>query len=251
MIFFVKINILGVFKMDKEIKNNIFFNKLKQENTNNVFSYPNLENLTIQKNYIILKKDPPLIVYLGNLELTYIDKSLFTLEEEEIIYILSNISNMINNPDYLQKKITYVDKVLELDKITEEHKSYIYSYLNDYHKRIHMQKKFRYNNDEEELREMIKPICKCYDDSEFGYSKNPAAVYLKDLEKQFAEQSLNNNENTKAKIKVRQNGHNTVSFEDENTLIHTATGFISATFIISIIGIIGIVLAIILYAINF
>lgn len=225
-------------------KNESSFNQLKQR-------YPNLANFNFKNNYIAYTEaSTSAICFLGNVSLDSLESSLFSLTPNEIFYILNNICLMINNPNEIDKKVKYTGILLGFATLENEHITYIYNYLNDYHNRQNMHEKYSYPGDTSEIQKIEIPVHKSYDESLELYN-NPGAIYIRKYEEQYYENKLATGESSskeKAYVRTLKSNHNTVEIEPAYTSI---AGFMSATFIISLVLILGIVLAVILFAIKF
>lgn len=231
-------------------QNEQYFNYLKNltEQNNPVFS--NLTNLKIQKNYLFYtENDSTKMCYLNNIYLGSLDTSLFKFSPNEIIYILNNISLMVNDPGTLDKKIKYMYKLLDLNELLNEHIKYIENYLIDIHYRKKIHEKFMYAGDKNEIDKLDMPIHNCFDTSLETYG-NPASERVRFLEEDYYKSQLNNdssNQKEKEYVRMLKSSHNVVAIESPYENI---AGFMSATFIISLVSILGIVVTIVLYAIQ-
>lgn len=212
----------------------------------------NLKNFTYSNNYLIYSKEQNLDqCFLGKLDLKTLDNSLFLLTSQEIMYILKNISNMINSPGELDKKILYAETILGLDCMEKKHAEYIYNYLNDFYLRKNMHNKFSYDGDKAEIDKLAAPIHKSYDNNIEIYH-NPGSEYIRTLEAEYYDNLLeteNGDSSEKEYVRQLKSAHNVVDIK-EGTLTSQVNGFMSATFIISIVAIIGIVISVILVALN-
>lgn len=234
-------------------KNTIFFNSLKNKISSNTLIFPNLTNFKIINNSIIYtENNTSVLIHLGNVELWLLDESLFKLQPNEIFYVINNIAKIMNKPEELDKKIEYMKRLLILSYIEKEHETYIYNYLNDFYTRKNMSSKFKHEKLDGEIDKMIVPICMCYDDNLPIYN-NPAAAKTRELEKQYYTEALSNGSSSEnAYVRQRKSKNNVVSFPSDTSYerLDRIAGFMSATFIISIIAIIGLILAIVLLAFN-
>lgn len=225
------------------IKNEQHFNFLKQ-------NFPNLENINFKNNYLIYtENNVSTICFLGAIDLASIENSLFSLSPKEFMYILTNISLMVNNPQDLNKKIRYVDILLDFPSLEKEHITYIYNYINDFYLRKNMHNKFAYDGDLFEIEKMAMPIHKCYDDKLESFH-NPGATYIRNLEEEYHNNALqgnNSNQVEKAFVRELKSSHR-ISVEEPQYI--NIAGFMNASLIISVVSSIGLVLAVILYAIN-
>ncbi|MFI3261003.1 MAG: hypothetical protein R3Y13_04765 [bacterium] len=223
------------------MNNELYFKNVKELNISGMVVYPNLENFSIVDN--IFTHTSGKKCNLGNTNLQYIDDSLYTLDEGDIFLIMYYISLMNNDPLYLDRKISQLNTLLSLDTLNNECYNFISSYLDDLHTRKRLDSKFSYAGASDEIDKLSEPVFSSYDETNKILFNKPAATYVRTLESKYCEGLFNK---SKSFVRVHKS-NNSVLNEDEYNNI---AGFTSATLIITITCTIGIVIAIILYAIN-
>lgn len=230
--------------MNNVNRNEQYFNEIKND-------YTNLNNFIITKNFFVYSENNNhKFCSLENLSLESIDKSLFNLEPKEIFYVIKNISNSINQPTALTKRINYTTNLITALIINNEEQEYLKAYLQDIYSRKNIQNKFRYYGDLEELIDLEKPINIVFDQQSISYDY-PASTYLRELITKYHEEQLeNSNGSQKEKDYVRtlKSKHSIIQVEQDYANI---AGFMNTTLIISIVSMLGIIIAIILFAIKF
>ncbi len=220
------------------MNNEEYFNYIKTK-------FINLANFTLKQNYLILTiNDKTELCPLTNINLKSLDQTLFNNSPQEIIYIIKNIFNMINKPEELDKKIIYMQKLLEMPVIAHEQSTYINNYMLDFYTRKNIMEKFTYSGDKFEINKMMQPIHICYDETNVLYH-NPGATMIRQIEEDYSNKALENgNEQMKAYVRELKSKHNVVATEPP---LNNVAGFMNATFIFSIVSTLGITIAAILY----
>lgn len=223
--------------------NSNFINNLKTKNIS-------LANFYVKDN--ILFYAPKYNVFLGSVDLSSLNNDIFTkLSADEIFFVISCICMKVNKPDFTDKKIVYMNKLLKLPILEDEHFKYILEYLSDYYNREQISEKVSW---EDELGKLKAPIENAYDETDKIVYFHPGCTFVrkvneKHYENKFSNSSSNGNNkgnsNEKALQKVRQNGMKKVSVLD------ASAAFASATLVITITSSIAIVIAIIAFYLSF
>ena len=231
---------------DSTFVNDQYFYSVKNKVVDGNLVYPSLRNIVCKNNHIVLND---VCFDLKKLDLRILDNSLFSLSENEIMYILKNIIASVNYPTLLNQKVTFAYQILKFNTLDDKSKEYLYKYVDDFYKRRNVSRKYTYDGQSEELNLMIGPINYSYDNSDVNnvYDK-PGATYVRDLELSYSNHALSSEGNKKdGYVRVLSNGKNIVS--NDEPLLDIA-GFMNATLIISLTLMSGLLLSVILFAIK-
>lgn len=216
--------------------NNLYFENLKLKRyIDSTLEFPNLTNIQIKNNILYYNE---MQLELKNIELYLLDTHLFSLDINEIFYIIRNIISSVNNPEVLKEQVNYMYFLLKEKNITEEQKQYLYNYINDYHKRKNIMSKYIYEEAKNELALMIMPINEAYNEYS-EYYENEASVLIRYIELEFSNKELEGGNGKQGPIRIRTSS-NIKLYNDE---LESIAGFASGAFIISITTGIGILVA--------
>lgn len=226
-----------------EEKNKQYLSFLKQRNDDGVFVYPNTKELLINENKIMYNSS---IVDLNNIQLFSLDQRLFSFSTKDIIYTLKIISQMINDVQTINNKISYAEFIINSNVITNEQAQFLYNYVDEYYSI----KKINENFELKELKEleisMSTPMHLAYFEDN---NNKQGSIYLKEIELSIMNKNSNSEgskSTSKSNIRTLKSAHSFMPFEENNILEQTAA-FMNATLVISITASLGIVLSILLF----
>lgn len=166
--------------MYTENLNKVFFDELKSavDKDGNLL-YPGLSLITVSDNILHYGGAD---LSLGSLNLNLLNKDLYKLKADEIYFaMLCYVSNS-NNPDFLDRKIKFMDMLIGQSFIDDEQTNYIYTYIDEYYKRYALMQSYKDDALTKELLAMSEPLKKVYDKKEYrAYHSKPASVYVRNL----------------------------------------------------------------------
>lgn len=174
------------------MSNQEYLEKLKNEKEHfelegeTIFAYPNIQELSINNDYLTYKTYQ---LNINGLELYLLDPILFKFEVNEILFVLKNSVINLRQPDFIDKEIEYLYYLEKLDELNDENKQYIFKYMDDFYKKQNIVKKYNYDELRNEINERILPISAAYLDEEDKTSNyhKPAAYYIRHLDDVYNE----------------------------------------------------------------
>lgn len=230
------------------MSNQDYLEKLKNEKEHfeleneTIFTYPNIQEFTINNNYLTYQTYQ---LNIEGLELSLLDPRLFSFTTSEILFVLKNMVINLRQPDFIDKEIEYLYYLEKLAELNEENKQYIYKYMEDFYQKQNIVKRYNYDELRDEINERILPISAAYLDEEDKTSNfhKPASVYIRELDNAHVESQRETSKMTYSGPRlVRTNGSiRTNSFDIDSW---NEAGFTNTLIVVGTTLAIGIGLAI-------
>lgn len=235
---------------DNEKYINILKNKVNV--TTQTMLLPNLNSIFIRNNYIVISQNDDMTIHpLGRLNLNYLDVTLFYLKDTDIFFIVSNISDMVNDPDKLKSRVNNINNLLLKNVLSSEEFDYIKKYMLDFFRRSLLSRTYSYPGCSDDILLMTEPITKSYDEVNNMIYENPAASFIRELDSNNILNNTANEQNQskkkdKSKVLTNKNFKGSKLTDNHNGI----DGFMSITAIISVTIILGLIIAFTLFAIK-
>lgn len=216
------------------LNNDIYFNTLKS-------SYPSLNNFACTNNALIYNN---IGINLSNLDLRFIDKSLYYLKDENDIYnIIKLLSIDANYPTYAQDQQNYLTSLLNKSNLSDDETNYINNFMKDYDDRRRLDNIFHMSELENDFKIRNLIICYAYNEPETVGKK-----LIKDDIEAKSSQGLGQKK-VVALTRTRIPPGGITYTYDENEINNEKTpsaAFISPLLIMIITSILGVLIAIVL-----